>query len=89
MLDHCAIQGRAVPNAVKRINVGGKLLTNLLKETVSFTKVLLPSTHFHTSQAPSRLVSEAMQRGSFLVWCLMCCVCCDVGEPDGRVPHGQ
>jgi hypothetical protein len=42
ILDHCAIQGRAVPNAVKRINVGGKLLTNLLKETVSFTKVQAP-----------------------------------------------
>lgn len=32
-------QGRALAQGVKRINVGGKLLTNLLKETVSFTKV--------------------------------------------------
>ncbi|KAI9023515.1 actin-related protein 6 [Phycomyces nitens] len=30
------VKGKPVPKAIKRINVGGKLLTNHLKETVSF-----------------------------------------------------
>jgi hypothetical protein len=32
-------QGGAVQDAVKRVNVGGKLLTNFLKETISYRQV--------------------------------------------------
>ena len=33
------IDGKVILEAVKRVNVGGKLLTNLLKENISFRQV--------------------------------------------------
>ena len=40
------VDGKVVLNAVRRVNVGGKLLTNLLKETLSFRQVNVQDSTF-------------------------------------------
>ena len=40
------VDGQVVLSAVRRVNVGGKLLTNLLKETLSFRQVNVQDSTF-------------------------------------------
>lgn len=52
------VDGHVVLNAVRRVNVGGKLLTNLLKETLSFRQVNV--------QDSSYLVNKLKEQYSYL-----------------------
>lgn len=52
------VDGKIVLEGVKRVNVGGKLLTNLLKETISFRQVNV--------QDSTYLVNQIKEKYSYL-----------------------